>query len=77
MAFIRASYNSETVTKVDDSSQLAINETKYWNTETGVSDTLGVWDNVNNKFIPDGWHDSITGWYWPTNLDWSNYNADD
>ena len=75
MAFIRATYNSETVTKVSDSSQLATNQIKYWDSEEGVSDTIGVWDNINNRFIPDGWHDETTGWLWPENLDWSIYNA--
>ena len=75
MAFIRATYNSETVTKVSDSSQLATNQTKWWPTEEGVSDTIGVWDDVNNQFIPDGMYDPLTGWFWPEDLDWSNYNA--
>lgn len=75
MAFIRATYNSENVTKVSDSSQLATNQTKYWNNEEGVSDTIGVWDSVNNKFIPDGMYDTPTGWLWPVGLDWSNYNG--
>jgi|TARA_R110002167_G_scaffold229099_1_gene434481 hypothetical protein len=64
MAFTRATYNSETVTKVSDSSQLATNQTKYWNTEEGVSESVGVWDTTNNKFIPDGFYDSLTGWLW-------------
>ena len=75
MAFIRATYNSETVLKVLDSSQLATNQEKYWNTEEGVSDTIGVWDDINNNFIPDGWYDETTCWLWPEGLDWSEYNA--
>ena len=75
MAFTRATYNSKTVTKVLDSSQLATNQEKYWNTEEGVSDTIGVWDDINNNFIPDGWYDKTTGWIWPEGLDWSEYNA--
>ena len=75
MAFIRATYNSETVTKVSDSSQLATNQIKYWDSEEGVSDTIGVWDNINNCFIPDGWYDETTGWLWPEDLNWNNYNA--
>ena len=77
MAFIRSTYNSETVLKSSDSSQLATNYKKYWDTEVGVSDTIGVWDNGSNKFIPDGWFDNDTGWLWPVGLDWSNYNAND
>tara|TARA_R110000744_G_scaffold216711_1_gene335479 strand:- start:447 stop:680 length:234 start_codon:yes stop_codon:yes gene_type:complete len=75
MAFTRATYNSKTVTKVLDSSQLATNQEKYWNTEEGVSDTIGVWDDINNNFIPDGWYDETTCWLWPEGLDWSEYNA--
>tara|TARA_R110002072_G_C7928610_1_gene531506 strand:- start:690 stop:923 length:234 start_codon:yes stop_codon:yes gene_type:complete len=75
MAFIRATYNSKTVTNVLDSSRLATNQKKYWNTEKGVSDTIGVWDDINNNFIPDGWYDEITGWLWPEGLDWSEYYA--
>ena len=75
MAFIRAAYNNAIVTKLDDSSELATNQNKYWISEEGVSDTIGVWDNVNNKFIPDGVYDEDTGWLWPADLDWSNYNG--
>ncbi len=75
MAFIRATYNLEVVTKVSDSSEIAINQTKWWASEEGVSDTIGVWDDVNNRFIPDGWYDKTTGWLWPEGLDWSEYNA--
>lgn len=74
MAFIRAKYNSGTIQSKDDSSQLATNQTKYWKTEDGVSDTLGVWDDTNRKFIPDGWYDSTTGWLWPSGstFNWVN-----
>ena len=75
MAFIRAAYNNAIVTKIDDSSELSTNQNKYWTSEEGVSDTIGVWDNVNNKFIPDGVYDEHTGWLWPEDLDWSNYNG--
>jgi len=75
MAFIRATYDSQIVTKVSDSSEIATNYSKWWPTEEGVSDTIGVWDNINNRFIPDGMYDDTTGWLWPENLDWSNYNA--
>ncbi len=75
MAFIRATYNLETVTKVSDSSRLATNQIKYWDSEEGVSDTIGVWDSINNRFIPDGWYDETTGWLWPEDLNWNNYNA--
>jgi len=75
MAFIRATYNLEIITKVSDSSEIATNQTKWWTTEDGVSDTIGVWDDVNNRFIPDGWYDATTGWIWPEDLDWSEYNA--
>jgi len=66
MAFIRARYNSGTVQSQDTSTELATNQTKYWVTEEGVSDTLGVWDDVNRRFIPDGWYDDTTGWLWPS-----------
>ena len=75
MAFIRSNYNSETVTKTSDSSQLATNYEKHWTSESGVNDSLGVWDDENNKYIPDGMYDSPTGWLWPIGLDWSNYNG--
>jgi len=75
MAFIRATYNSETVSKVSDSSQLATNQTKWWITDEGVDDTLGVWDDVNNRFVPDGVCDYSTGWLWPKDRDWSTYNG--
>ena len=75
MAFIRATYNSETIIKISDSSQLATNQIKYWNSEEGVSDIIGVWDDINNRFIPDGWYDKTTGWLWPEGLNWDNYNA--
>ena len=32
----------------------------------GISDTLGVWDTKNNKFIPDGYFDINTGFLWPS-----------
>tara|TARA_R110000824_G_scaffold158949_1_gene333035 strand:+ start:1026 stop:1253 length:228 start_codon:yes stop_codon:yes gene_type:complete len=75
MAFIRSNYNSETVTKTSDSSQLATNYEKHWTSESGVNDSLGVWDDENNKYIPDGMYDMATGWLWPIGLDWSNYNG--
>ena len=56
---------------------MAIDQEKYWISESGVSETQGVWDNENNRFIPDGLLDDTTGWLWPENLDWSNYNAND
>tara|TARA_R110001583_G_scaffold28857_12_gene101716 strand:- start:268 stop:513 length:246 start_codon:yes stop_codon:yes gene_type:complete len=64
MAFIRATYDSETVTKVSDSSQLATNQTKYWNNEEGVSNNIGVWDSTNSKYIPDGLYDNNSGFLW-------------
>ena len=75
MAFIRATYDNEIVTRVDDSSQLATDQSKYWVTDDGVNDTLGVWDDVNNKFIPDGWYDELTGWLWPKYMDFTDYNG--
>ena len=75
MAFIRATYNNEIVSRADDSSQIATNQSKYWDTDDGVEDTLGVWDDVNNKFIPDGVYDELTGWLWPKNIDFVNYNG--
>jgi len=74
MSFIRATYNSGTIQSESDSSELALNQTKYWETEEGVSDTLGVWDDVNEIFIPDGWYDYTTGWIWPSDLEWINKN---
>jgi len=70
MAFIRATYSSGTVQSQDTSIELATNQTKYWVTEEGVSDTIGVWDDVNRIFIPDGWYDETTGWLWPVGLQW-------
>ena len=75
MAYIRANFKSGTVTSTSDSTELATGQTKYWTSEAGVSDTIGVWDDVNRTFIPDGWHDVTTGWFWPEGHDWSNYNA--
>tara|TARA_A100001391_G_C5040054_1_gene270645 strand:- start:930 stop:1157 length:228 start_codon:yes stop_codon:yes gene_type:complete len=75
MAFIRATYYSGSIIEISNNSQLAIDQNKYWTSEEGVSDTIGVWDNVNNKFIPDGVYDEDTGWLWPEDLDWSNYNG--
>ena len=75
MSFIRATYNSGSISKQSDSSILSSGYEKYWKSENGVSDTIGVWDDTNNKFIPDGLNDRTTGWLWPENLDWSNYNA--
>jgi hypothetical protein len=70
MSFIRATYNSGTVQSQDTSTELATNQDKYWATEEGVSDTIGVWDDVNRRFIPDGWYDETTGWLWPVDLQW-------
>jgi len=75
MAYIRATYNLGNIISVSDSSQLATGQTKYWSTEEGVSDTTGVWDDTNDKFIPDGILDDNTGWLWPIDLDWSTYNG--
>ena len=87
MAYIRATYNSGSVTSVEDSSQLATGQEIYWQdqigrlledengepyeiienvTPEGISDTLGMWDNINNNFIPDGFYDKTTGWIWPS-----------
>jgi hypothetical protein len=77
MAFIRATYHSGSIIEISNNSQLAIDQEKYWISESGVSETQGVWDNENNRFIPDGLLDDTTGWLWPENLDWSNYNAND
>ena len=73
MSFIRATYNAGTVQSQDTSAQLATNQTKYWGGD-GVSDTLGVWDDVNRRFIPDGWYDDTTGWLWPSGSNW-DYEA--
>jgi len=73
MAFIRARYNSGIVQSQDTSTELATNQTRYWGGD-GVSDTLGVWDDVNRKFIPDGWYDDTTGWIWPSGSNW-DYEA--
>lgn len=73
MAFTRATYNLGTILSKEDSSQLAVGQTKYWETEEGVSDTLGVWDSINQIFIPDGWYDHTTGWLWPSGSNWDNY----
>ena len=65
MGWIRAKYNNGTVTRNDDNSQLATDQTKYWTSMDGVDDNLGMWDNTNNKFIPDGWFDETTTWLLP------------
>ena len=75
MSFIRATYNSGLILKKSDSTEIANSQEKYWQSENGVSDTIGVWDETNNKFIPDGLYDEDTGWLWPEDLDWSNYNG--
>ena len=77
MSFIRSTYNSGSISKQSDSSILSTGHEKYWTSDDGVSDTIGVWDDINNKFIPDGLNDQTTGWLWPQELDWSNYNAND
>ena len=77
MSYIRSSFDSGSIISQDDSSTLSTGNEKYWSSEPAVSDTIGVWDNTNNKFIPDGLYDNTTGWLWPEGLDWSNYNADD
>ena len=75
MSFIRVTYNLGVISKESDSTEIATNQSKYWTTDEGINDSLGVWDDVNKKFIPDGWYDEDTGWLWPKDLDWSNYNG--
>ena len=75
MTFIRATYNSGSVIQTSNSSILATSVSKYWVSGSGVSETQGVWDNENNNFIPDGFYDKLTGWLWPENLNWDNYDA--
>jgi len=70
MSYIRSTYNSGVVTSSLDSSELASSQNKYWSTQDGVSNTVGVWDDDNNKFIPDGLYDNDTGWLWPEGLTW-------
>jgi hypothetical protein len=75
MAFIRATYDGNNVIAVSDSSILASGYEKDWITDDYVTDNLGVWDTTNNVYIPDGWHNLETDWIWPSDLDWSYYDA--
>ena len=77
MSFIRATYISGSIEAQDDNRQLATDQTIYWITGSSIANSLGVWDTENSKFIPDGWYDHDSGWLWPVDLDWSNYNAND
>ena len=76
MSFIRATYNLEIVTKVSDSSEIATNYKKWWPTEEGISDTIGVWNDTNNRFIPDGMMCELTGWFWPEDFNFIKKNYD-
>jgi hypothetical protein len=38
---------------------------KYWKSEKGVSDYIGLWHIENEKFLPDGYFDHATGWIRP------------
>lgn len=71
----RATYNKGTVLDSHSSTVLTLSQTKYWATESGVSDTIGVWDTTQEKFIPDGLNDARSGWLWPLGLDWNNYGG--
>ena len=35
----------------------------------------GVWDDKNNKFIPDDWHDIDTDWIWLLDEPWDQERA--
>ena len=76
MAYIRATYNAfKVVTSVDDGSTLAVNYTKYWTNDTGVEDSLGIWDTTTNKYVPDQWFDAETGILCPDQALWEKYIA--
>ena len=59
MAFIRATLDPKTETVTVNGS--TFEHPKWWWTQEGVSNTEGVWDDINNKFIPDGYFDRTTG----------------
>ena len=63
MAFIRATLDPETETVTVNGN--TFEHPKWWRSQEGVSDTEGVWDNINNKFIPDGYYDQTTGYITP------------
>ena len=81
MAFIRATYNSGNVIKDSDLSQIATDQSNYWNTEEGKTmpvfngNVPGAWDDKNNKFIPDDWHDIDTDWIWLLDEPWDQERA--
>lgn len=66
MAFIEARFdpNTETVTVNGE----VYEQHKYWTTQFGVSDTVGLWDDENKNFIPDGFFDNKTGYIRP--IEW-------
>lgn len=71
MAYIKATYNvdEETVTV----NGTTFEHGKYWKTQDGVTDEQGVWDDVNEIYVPHGEYDKNSGWLWPTHLDFNNY----
>ena len=60
------SYWLYTQTKIEPNEKGEPIETTEQVLDEGISNTLGVWDNINNNFIPDGFYDKTTGWIWPS-----------
>tara|TARA_B100001093_G_scaffold488970_1_gene526686 strand:+ start:2139 stop:2342 length:204 start_codon:yes stop_codon:yes gene_type:complete len=35
---------------------------KYWRTQEGITDTVGMWDDEAELFIPNGYFEQISGY---------------
>ena len=66
MAFIEATFDPNTETVMVNGQ--VYEQDKYWTTQFGVLDTVGLWDDENKNFIPDGFFDNKTGHITP--IEW-------